>query len=74
MRVDDGPWEPATLGPEAGIHYWRQWFHRWTPTPGEHELAVRATDGNGAVQQNGSDPPFPKGATGWHRITARAES
>ena len=26
VRVDDGPWQKATLGPDGGIDYWRQWY------------------------------------------------
>ena len=29
---------------------WRAWSFRWDATPGEHELAVRATDDTGSVQ------------------------
>ena len=37
--------------------------------PGSHTLAVRATDGTGAVQPEERATPFPDGATGWHTIT-----
>ncbi len=68
VRVDDGPWQRATLGPDAGIDYWRQWYLPWQATAGEHSLAVRATDGLGDVQTIATAPPFPRGATGWHTI------
>jgi hypothetical protein len=30
VRVDgNGPWQVATLGPDAGIDYWRQWYLVW---------------------------------------------
>jgi DMSO/TMAO reductase YedYZ molybdopterin-dependent catalytic subunit len=70
VRVDDGEWRPATLGPEAGIDYWRQWYLPWTPERGggRRTLTVRATDNEGRVQTEARAEPFPKGATGWHSV------
>ncbi len=68
VRVDDGPWERATLGPDAGIDYWRQWYHPWQATSGRHTLSCRATDLTGATQPETRADPFPRGATGWHNI------
>ena len=34
VRVDNGPWEKATLGPDGGTDYWRQWFWVWDAKPG----------------------------------------
>ena len=61
VRVDDGPWVEATLGPEVGAAYWRQWSMSWEATPGRHQLTVRATDGEGTVQAT-APRPFPSGA------------
>jgi DMSO/TMAO reductase YedYZ molybdopterin-dependent catalytic subunit len=69
IRVDDGPWQQATLGPDLGPVYWRQWWLRWTPTPGRHVLTARAVDGAGAVQTEKVADPAPSGATGWHSVT-----
>ena len=68
VRVDDGPWAEATLGPDAGIDAWRQWWHPWEATAGKHLLSVRATDGVGDTQPETITEPFPKGATGWHTV------
>jgi DMSO/TMAO reductase YedYZ molybdopterin-dependent catalytic subunit len=68
VRADDGPWQPATLGPVPSVDTWRQWTYTWTATPGKHVLAVRATDNGGAVQVQDEAPPAPDGATGWHTI------
>jgi len=68
VRVDDGAWMQARLGPDAGIDYWRQWYAPWQATPGRHQLTVRATDLDGDVQAEQRTTPFPKGATGWHSI------
>ena len=68
VRVDDGPWEKATLGPDGGTDYWRQWFWEWDATSGRHDLSVRATDGTGEVQTEKRADPFPGGASGHHTI------
>lgn len=68
VRVDDGDWQRATLGTEADVDCWRQWFLPWDATPGRHDLTVRATDGTGEVQTRQEATPFPAGATGWHSI------
>jgi hypothetical protein len=65
----------ATLGPEAGVDYWRQWYLRWTPEPGasRRTLTVRATDGTGQTQTSEEATPFPRGATGWHSVVVLVE-
>lgn len=68
VRVDDGEWRRATLGAEANVDCWRQWFLPWDATPGRHDITVRATDGTGEVQTQQDATPFPSGATGWHSI------
>lgn len=69
VRVDDGPWQPATLLPVPSVNTWVQWRFAWDAPPGPHTLSVRATDGAGAVQPESRATPFPDGATGWHTIT-----
>ena len=68
LQVDDGPWQRATLGPDAGTDYWRQWYVVWDATPGRHRLTVRATDGRGEVQTAEPRDSFPSGATGYHQV------
>lgn len=68
VRVDGGPWEKATLGPDGGTDYWRQWFWVWDAKPGRHDLTVRAKDGTGEFQTEKRADPFPGGASGWHSI------
>ena len=46
----DGAWQPARLAAQDTIDTWRQWVYDWDATPGEHTLAVRATDQTGATQ------------------------
>ena len=68
VRVDDGDWMTAQLGPDAGIDYWRQWYLNWDAPAGRHTLVVRATDEDGNTQTEDRQTPFPKGATGWHSV------
>jgi DMSO/TMAO reductase YedYZ molybdopterin-dependent catalytic subunit len=68
VRVDDGPWQEAALGPDGGTDYWRQWTWTWEAKSGRHDLTVRATDGTGEVQTAERAEPFPDGASGYHSI------
>ncbi len=69
VRVDNQPWRTATLGPEIANTTWRQWWTDWSPTVGEHSIAVRATDGDGQLQPEEYVPIEPNGTEGWHTIT-----
>jgi DMSO/TMAO reductase YedYZ molybdopterin-dependent catalytic subunit len=52
VKVDDGPWQPATLDPATREQYsWKFFNYVWTgATPGAHTLTSRVTDANGEVQ------------------------
>ena len=52
VKVDDGPWQPATLDPATSETFsWKFFTYDWNgATPGEHALTSRATDVNGTVQ------------------------
>ena len=65
----DGDWREAELAEVTGPDTWRQWFYRWDATPGEHQVAVRATNAEGVLQTETPAPPAPDGATGWHTLT-----
>jgi DMSO/TMAO reductase YedYZ molybdopterin-dependent catalytic subunit len=68
VRVDRGPWADVTLGPDAGIEYWRQWLWSWDAAPGDHELQVRVVDAAGKAQDESVVDVFPNGASGLHTI------
>jgi DMSO/TMAO reductase YedYZ molybdopterin-dependent catalytic subunit len=68
VQVDDTGWHDATLGPDVGGHYWRQWRWTWPATSGQHRITVRATDGTGALQTSEVADPAPNGASGLHSI------
>ena len=69
VRIDDGPWQPATLGAAYSNDTWRLWTFDWQATPGAHRVTARATDNTGAVQTEEPSSPAPDGATGWPSIT-----
>ena len=52
VRVDDGPWQPATIDPATNSKYsWKLFTYTWNgATPGEHTVVSRVTDVTGAVQ------------------------
>jgi DMSO/TMAO reductase YedYZ molybdopterin-dependent catalytic subunit len=52
VRVDDGPWQRATMDAATSSKYsWKLFTHTWTgATAGEHTIVSRVTDVNGTVQ------------------------
>ncbi len=52
VRVDDGPWQPATFDATTRAKYsWKLFTYAWNnPAPGEHTLVSRAIDVNGRIQ------------------------
>jgi DMSO/TMAO reductase YedYZ molybdopterin-dependent catalytic subunit len=52
VKVDDGPWQPATLDPATKEKYgWKLFTFAWSgATPGDHTLVSRVTDVTGKVQ------------------------
>ena len=57
VKVDDGPWQMATLDPSTKEKYgWKLFTHNWTgAAPGDHTLISRVTDVNGRVQRTAQD-------------------
>ncbi len=64
----DAPWMMARLGDPLSHSTWRQWVLEWDAQPGEYDITVCATDGDGETQTQDSAAPAPSGATGWHTI------
>ncbi|MEU3899896.1 molybdopterin-dependent oxidoreductase [Streptomyces sp. NPDC045251] len=73
VRVDDGPWQEATLAAEDTRDTWRQWSYAWQATKGGHTLTVRATDRTGEVQTEKRTRTVPDGAGGWHSVVVTVE-
>jgi DMSO/TMAO reductase YedYZ molybdopterin-dependent catalytic subunit len=71
VKVDEGEWQNATIATPIGPQTWVQWKWTWQATPGQHVIAVRATDGAGEVQSDQVTPPAPDGARGYHAVRVR---
>jgi DMSO/TMAO reductase YedYZ molybdopterin-dependent catalytic subunit len=66
VRVDEGPWQVATLADGGNADTWRQWVWHWPASRGEHTVQARSIDGTGEIQTPLQAPPAPDGASGWH--------
>ena len=52
VKIDDGPWQRATIDPANTQYSWKLFTYRWEgATPGEHTLVSRATDVNGSCSR-----------------------
>src|SRR6266550_8557665 len=67
---DDGKtWQDAKLDYPGTKLTWALWSYDWRPPgPDNYTLVVRATDGEGAVQEWDEERPFKSGTTGFHKI------
>lgn len=77
VRIDDEPWQPATLTDEGTEFAWTFWNFDWgTPTSGEHTVTSRAMAENGDVQPAPDDPLLAGKTTFWEsngQTTRRVE-
>jgi DMSO/TMAO reductase YedYZ molybdopterin-dependent catalytic subunit len=76
VRIDDGPWLPATLTEGAGGDVtWTFWLLDWgMPASSEHSITTRAIDTAGNVQPSPDDPLIAGKQTYWEsngQITRR---
>ena len=57
VKVDEGPWQPATIDPATSAKFgWKLFTYTWNgATPGEHTLVSRVTDTTGKVQPTEKD-------------------
>jgi DMSO/TMAO reductase YedYZ molybdopterin-dependent catalytic subunit len=58
VKIDDGPWQPATLDPATAKDKfsWKLFTYIWTgAATGPHTLVSRVTDVNGQVQPTAAD-------------------
>ena len=67
VRIDDGPWLPATIDrTEEAPFAWRIWHMDWpNPAPGEHRVTSRAIDTAGGIQPAMDDPWITGKHTYW---------
>jgi len=57
VKVDEGPWQPATMDPATKDKFgWKLFTYSWSgATPGAHTLVSRVTEANGKVQPTEQD-------------------
>jgi DMSO/TMAO reductase YedYZ molybdopterin-dependent catalytic subunit len=67
VKIDDGPWQRATLDRSERAEYaWTFWTYDWgTPPSGEHTVTARAIDTNGRTQPSPNDPRLANKITYW---------
>ncbi|MDQ6808276.1 MAG: molybdopterin-dependent oxidoreductase [Verrucomicrobiota bacterium] len=66
---DGGTWTDAHLDYPGTRLTWALWSFAWHPPEADdYMLVVRATDGEGEVQELEEDRPFKSGTTGFHKI------
>jgi len=72
LSFDDGEtWDDAEIYYTGGDLAWSLWKLRdgWMPDdPGDYTIVVRATDGEGDVQESEPDRGWFSGVTGFHKI------
>jgi DMSO/TMAO reductase YedYZ molybdopterin-dependent catalytic subunit len=70
---DDGKtWTNANLDYLGTKLTWALWSCDWHPQKaGYHVLVVRATDGDGKLQEYDEKRPFTSGVTGFHRVSVQ---
>jgi DMSO/TMAO reductase YedYZ molybdopterin-dependent catalytic subunit len=75
VEISDDDGETWT---DANVHYpgtkltWALWTYEWRPDgPDDYTLVVRATDGEGAVQEWEEDRSPFSGVTGFHKIAVQ---
>ncbi len=56
VRVDNGPWQPATMEKMNTQYSWKFFTYSWSGiAPGDHTIVSRATDVNGTTQPEEAD-------------------
>ena len=73
LSFDDGKtWREAEIYYAGGDLSWSLWKTEWAPAAaGDYTLVVRASDGEGDVQEFEEDRGWFSGATGLHKIHVR---
>jgi DMSO/TMAO reductase YedYZ molybdopterin-dependent catalytic subunit len=70
LSFDDGTtWDDVKIDYPGTQLTWALWSYQWQPEDADdYTLVVRATDGEGALQEWEADRPFKSGVTGFHKI------
>ena len=69
LQIGDTPWVEVELrDPPVSPLHWVQWRYDWKPAAGTYQVRVRATDGDGNLQDPVSRGSLPEGATGLDEV------
>jgi DMSO/TMAO reductase YedYZ molybdopterin-dependent catalytic subunit len=73
ISFDSGrTWDATRLRQVLPPYDWTFFSYEWTPAaPGTYAAVVRATDGDGQLQDPTERDSFPDGATGYHRVNIK---
>jgi len=76
VSFDDGSsWQEAEIDYPGTKLTWALWSFKWRPqNVGNYTLVVRATNGDGRVQEWDPNRPFKSGVTGFHKIVVYVTS
>lgn len=67
VKIDNGPWQRATIDPAASQFTWKLFQFEWqNAMPGEHTIVSRVTDVNGNVQRPAEE--LPERASYWEEF------
>ncbi len=67
VKIDNGPWQRATIDPAASQFTWKLFQFEWqNATPGEHTIVSRVTDVKGNVQRPAEE--LPERASYWEEF------
>ena len=67
VKVDDGPWQEASLRAPLSGTTWVIWRFEWPFAEGNHTIEVRCSEADGTPQIEEERGNRPSGATGIHR-------
>lgn len=68
-------WADATLEPALNPPLtWVRWAYEFDAKPGDYDLVIRVTDGQGKVMDKTETDTLPDGPTGWPQISFRVKS
>ena len=72
LSFDGGrTWKPAILEPPLSPYSWVLWNYPWKkPASGAYNLAIRAWDGRGRLQEARIERAYPAGSSGYHTTLA----
>jgi len=57
IKIDDGPWQEASIDSRSNRYSWKLFTFDWDASPGDHSIVSRVTDADGNVQLTAEEMP-----------------